>query len=462
MEKYFTIRSSFEYISSKRIQILLAVLIVLLLGHFSMTFGANRIPEVDTINSKTTKLIKTKNIMISCIKLYIYPVGGIDTIGHYRVSVFSTNGDIVSDILYLNKKGNTEKDLEFRKGLPDSELSDLHLKLSRDSSKKTLTDFSLKVMIEKSDSTVSSFIDKTPTYLWVADSSIVLSFPKKTKKPKMIATQDSLEIDAALFNNINSVPDNDPPGFSQYYISGSIPLRKIQGIPDTTRGFWKNMIVLRNLYITPTLNASKLNYVPLDSMNKDYHANRLDLLQYAYFKVPINFNLATYIYHCDSLDYYHVYLDFFAEWIFTKDTISSSGLSNIITSIVYGPSIYYKSEKALSKDFTFEAGLSIFKIAPITNSINTDLAVQNRNLSSTVLLSNASKKLTAENDWFYSTEAFVIYWITKTTSAYLHFNYTGTSPFTCNYSNNYFQIQLGFSLNVTSILKNIGSSLTKK
>jgi hypothetical protein len=309
-------------------------------------------------------------------------------------------------------------------------------------------------MAKSKDSTTAIILGKTPTYIFFGDSSITLVPTSKKKEP--IARQDSIQITAALYNNISSLPDDDPPGFSQYYLWISIPTNKINGIPSDTTG-WGNVVWCRNLYFTPTLNASALNYVPLDSLKSEHHANRLDLFQYAYFTVPAELNLVTYIDHKDTLDHFHWYFYLLGGMMFTKDTSYSSGSSHIITSGFWGTGISWKS-KNISSAFTFEGGLSIFDIIPITNSLDVDLNIQNRNLADTALASNATKPLFGDTEWFSKLEAFIYYSLNNNSSAYLHFNYTRdlASYFSKrNYTNSYFQIQFGVSFNVLNFLNSI-------
>lgn len=439
----------FKHLLIKQVLKMIALLFIIIFGQFNLTYGVI-LADKNSAESDSAK--------ISDIKLYFYSMGTVDTNSLFHVSVFSSNGNIAEHKFRLKKKGDTTIVMELTKELPVSKLSDLHLKLSRDSSRKLLIAFSIKVLIGKTDSTVDNFIQKTPLYYCLGDTTILIPSLKNIKKPKNIAIQDSIAINAAVFNNINSLPDNDPSGFTQFYISASIPFRGIYGIPHTSHG-WNNLIWFRNLYITPTLNSSKLSYARVDSINGDYHVNSLDLLQYAYFKVPFIWNIATYVNHYDSVDYSHLYFDFITEWIFTKDTIKSIRSSKIITSFIWGPGFYYKSEEGISKYFTLEAGLSIFQINALTNSLKADLNVQYRNLGDTSLVSNASKSLIKENNLFYSMEAFVTFWISTSVSTYLHLNYTHNIGSADNYANDYFQIQLGFNLDVNNFFRSISKGL---
>lgn len=290
------------------------------------------------------------------------------------------------------------------------------------------------------------------------DTTEAVSEVAKAKKP--IAVQDSVQLRIALFNNINSVPDNDPPGFSQYYIFASIPLSHFGGITEDVNG-WDNVLFFRNLYITPTFNGSSLNYVPLDSFKNQYHANRLDMYQYAYFNLPVDLNVVTYIYHQGEQDYFHLYLYLLGGFMFTKDTSYSSAASHLVSSDYWGIGINAKSEKGISEDFTFEGGWSIFKINPVTSSLSGDLSLQYRDLADTALASNASKQLLGGTAWFTKLEAFIIYGLNSSTQTYIHFNYTrdlASMVSSNNYVNSFFQIQLGLSIDPQSFFKKSSNS----
>jgi hypothetical protein len=256
----------------------------------------------------------------------------------------------------------------------------------------------------------------------------------------------------ALYSNINSIPDNDPSGFSQYYISASIPINARHGIIATSKGWNGNAIWVRNIYLTPTFNASSLNYVPIDSFAGDKHINRLDLYQYAFFKFPINVNILTYIFHADTSDLFHCYLDLLGSIALTKDT-STGGSSTIIPSGLYGLSLSAKSEKDLipqTKGLIFEAGISVFKINPFSNSVNPDLNLQYRNLSDALLASNTSKSITGIDKWFGEFEATMAYAVNANLTTYLHLNYINNLKSEKSYQNSYFQLQLGASIDVLS------------
>jgi hypothetical protein len=459
---YFTIGNCFKPIANKRIISVATLLFVVLFSQFGVSYCSN---ISEKLNGNEILMQKDSaahdSAKIESFILYLYSLGGIDTSSRFKASVFLQYKEILVDTFRLDKeKRKTEVELKLKKKLPLSQLSKMHLNLNRKTGKDSLVAFKIQVMRKMTDGRTDFFVRKTPAYYCISDTSIILPSPTR-KKTKMLAAQDSIQIHGALYNNINSVPDNDPSGFSQYYISASIPLRKLSGITDTSRGFCENLILFRNVYITPAFNASKLNYVPLVSYEDDYHANKLDLLQYAYFKVPVNLNLATYIYHSDNIDYGHFYWDFIAEGIFTRDTIELAGSSHIISSFLFGTRIYYQTTKDVSKDMTFHAGASIFKINPITSSIKTDLNVQSRNLPDTALAANKEKPLLNDCKGFFSLEAFVSYDINSTASTYLHFNYTSNFIYHKDYVNNFFRIQLGFSVDVLNLFKNLKGSEEK-
>jgi hypothetical protein len=463
----FTIVNFIRRKVKRQITIPAVLLFIVFFDPFNVSYCGNPVfSAVDSLSNNQVNDSSLSNSKVKNLLLNIYWKAGKDTNHNFLVRVFSSDTILAEGIqLPLSNTDNISKfKMKLQKELPGFLLPNLHLELTRSRSEGSLLAFSVEVITESTNGTLTIFIPKTPTFILFGDSTINVA-PTKTftstktnKKINKIAKQDSLTITAALFNNINSLPDNDPQGFSQYYILASIPLRKLSGIPDTSHRFCDNIIWFRNLYFTPALNASSLNYVAVDSVKGDFHANRLDLLQYAYFKLPVNLNIATYIYHQDSLDYYHIYLYLLEEMIFTKDTNRSLSSSSIIPSNIWGFGISMKSESSVSRDFTLEASASIFQINPITNSLNADLNAQYRNLGDTAHSSNIHKQLLGNDKTFFALEALIIYHINSIASTYLHFNYVSKFPSSVYYTNNYFQIQLGLSVDVLSFLRNFSGS----
>jgi len=258
------------------------------------------------------------------------------------------------------------------------------------------------------------------------------------------------QVSAALYNNIAGIPDNDPPGFTQYYAVASVPLNKADGIAVNSKGK-QNYIWFRNLYFTPVFNGSSLNYVPVDSVPVDSthyerHVNSLDLYQYAYVKLPVNLNIFTRVVHNGGVDKFHIYCDLLSGLMFTKDTSQSIG-SHIIPSWLLGLTLAAKTKSDM-KGFTFNFGTSLFTINPWTNSVKGDLSMQYRNLNDTLLDSNRNKEKFDDHNWYWKLEGNIMYGVNSSTTTYIHFNYINSFMGGGNYTNSYFQIQLGVNVNI--------------
>lgn len=269
----------------------------------------------------------------------------------------------------------------------------------------------------------------------------------------IIGKQSKLNVIGAVFSNINSVADDDPSGITQYFLMTSIPLRYIDGI-DTNTSLGNSFVWIRNLYVTPIFVSSS-NYAQIDTFERDNHVNSLDLLQYAYLRLPVELNILTFLYHNGSKDYFHFYLDFYDEFFFTNVKRDTIAFTNHIVSNAIGGNIALKSKNGINDLFSFESKFRVFYIMQLGNTVNNDLQPQYRNLSDTSLASNIGKKLKDDNSWFYQFETFINFNYDKILTPYIHFNLVHNFSGNDRYSNSYFQVQLGTKITLDSLFNSI-------
>jgi hypothetical protein len=262
-----------------------------------------------------------------------------------------------------------------------------------------------------------------------------------------IRKNDTLRVWAGIYDNVNSVPDNDPPGFTQYFGAVSIPLPFYQ--LDGAKSMW-----FRNLFIQGTWDTKvqQLNY---DSINpQNTHAvNRLDLLQYAYLKATASLNIVTLIIPNPNgkKDMLHLYFD-----IIGGVLLDSIKANNTIPSSIAGLHLGFKTENISKTPFSIECGADVLWISTRTNLLNANLNPQYRNLNDSgiplsSLTINNQPYLHLDGQLSYSTSAG------NQSYAYIHLAYYDNvfSSSKTYAHNTYVQVQAGYSLDVGSILKKL-------
>jgi|GEM_PF-5351756 len=303
----------------------------------------------------------------------------------------------------------------------------------------------------------------------LAADTVWLAQVKDVIYPDSIAP-NKFALTVAAYTNITNVPDNDSPGLTQYYGYISIPLKQSAGLPNP----YGHSAWFRNIYLQPTFNVSSANTtLPLiDSIKSNpgqHYANKLDILQYAYIKTPVDLNVYTYINHTGNTDYLHIYLDLMGGLLFTKDTIKSKS-SGLIKSSMWGVHVSARTESGVSKKFTFELGGQLFGIQTDPNNFLPDLNLQYPEYKNYTLPQNALKQATINNllELYYNLD-FIASFNTNIgtigATAFFHLDYYSNLAYTFFQHNSYCQIQLGTVVDITSIFpgaKSGSSSSTKK
>jgi len=342
-------------------------------------------------------------------------------------------------------------------------LTKLHTELLN-SRKKKLTD-----TVRQIDSLTKASNDST----WLSQVQCLIN-----PKADTIGAQ-TLSIGGASYNNVNGVRDNDPSGFSQYYVYLSLPLNKSHGIIiDSNNQYYCPFVWLRNLYLQCTYSPqaykedSLLSSFSLykQTFKKANLVNRLDLLQYASLNVTMDVNILTWLITDGGnnakqkpLDLMHIYfgptIGFLATNVAGPKTLKDS---TALFSGTGGIQISLKTEQAVSKVLTFELRAQpLFWISPLSSSIDPGLGPQLHNLSDSSVGNNSSKNYTKMPScpyYYFSakmstnilSKVINIGTSTNTQSAvlYLSANVYGNYPNTHFYNNTYFQIQLGASLSI--------------
>jgi hypothetical protein len=294
-----------------------------------------------------------------------------------------------------------------------------------------------------------------------------------------IAPNNTFYVGGEIYNNINSVRDNDPPGFSQYVVDMSLPLKKRGIIIDSTNQDFSHWVAFRNLFFEFIYSPLAYKYDTIvTSIKGERLVNRLDLLQYSTVYTQMYFNIATLFAVDDGLksknppkELFEVYFDLMAGFLDTKENIyKDSTMSLAIPSALYGIHIDMRTQKSVSENVTFDLGLEFFQINPFTSSVEPYLNPQFRNISDTGLIGNKSVKsfqripnplyfnLDAEISSSYFSKLISIG--TKSdsksssgsksaSSVEVYLNADVFSNFNKRqiYDNTYFQIQLGTALN---------------
>ncbi|MEP7164268.1 MAG: hypothetical protein ABI741_06220 [Ferruginibacter sp.] len=288
---------------------------------------------------------------------------------------------------------------------------------------------------------------------------------------KCIARQKFKFIGAA-YANFTGVQADDPTGFAQFYARLSVPVFKIDGIPDNATK--KRFIPLRNIYFQLMYgNTDKFKLYSFDSMQNRF-LNRVDLLAHNYFSGSLGINALTIIvprrWSPNTGDLIHLYLDGISALTITKvyDTLQKSDPAtnkdyNVKTAL------YGFSAKAAFQEgrWRMELAFRRFWLYPMTNMFNNQLNSQRENINEIYLPDNSDKKFLAsrkKSSGYCNLEALFVYNTgskpTKDDSnIFLRYSYTSNMPSASSerFANTYFQFQLGYSQDITKIFSKKGA-----
>lgn len=210
-------------------------------------------------------------------------------------------------------------------------------------------------------------------------------------------------------------------------------------------------------------------------MRRNIHTNRLDLLAHAFYNGELALNIVTFIlpneWNGCKGDAAHLYVDFFSSFIATHvtDTFTKSDPSTLKTYIVES-SIFGINAKAAftTPAFNIEAAAKIFEIHPWSSTVNPNLNVQTASESDVYLKQNTNKTFIRQSNPPYFQFDIMVQYNTGTLPAvsanqsktasnsnvFLKFSHITNfaNPTGNHYSNSYFQLQLGYALDITKLL----------
>lgn len=272
-------------------------------------------------------------------------------------------------------------------------------------------------------------------------------------------------LNGATFFNYSGASSDLPDGTAQFYISGSCPLNKPDGIDYDPKKFKKSGVWFRSFY--GSIFYTNPSSFTLKAFNEggNRHANQLDLYTHANFEFSPNLNIYTFILPHTRLlgDDSHLYLD--ANFGFLTTNVSdlvSPTLTNIysVKSHLIGLSFAIKSTNFLGTTLQALGTFSAFGLHQNSNSVIYDLGPQYINLNDTSNARNSSKELmiTRTSTAYYNFSWQFLYnfgGITKDSPSNVYIRYAFISNFAnvkkSNYSNAFSTWQIGYLLSLDKI-----------
>lgn len=279
--------------------------------------------------------------------------------------------------------------------------------------------------------------------------------------------QQKFSFMAAAFQKFTGIQDDNPENFTQVFAYVSQPLNKGQGIKGDSK---KRFIWFRNAMFQITYGETeKFKMYAYDTLNTKY-VNKLDLFAHAHLNANATLNILTYIlgenWKAHSGDMAHIYLDAFTSLLITNVTdttarnIGSSKKTYNVKSNIYGLAISGIFKNAFESKFSIKGGWKLFWIFPYSSSVSGNLNPQNNNIHDLHLQQNSTKNFSLDKRFpYYTFDVLMKYMTSKkeedNSNIFLHYAYTSNfaSKKSTNFYNNYFQFQLGYSMDITKIFK---------
>ena len=285
---------------------------------------------------------------------------------------------------------------------------------------------------------------------------------------KMIIAKNSWFCRAVICQAIPGIWTDDAVSLRQAYLAVSLPLRHNQGISANSSGSG-NLVWFRNVYFQPQFNISGSQPVPLYTVRNNpekFYVNNMDILQYSYMRLGADINILTWINHNKEEDKFHVYASLTGGFLFVKDTNYIYKSANLEGNNYLGGKLSVKTEPAFSDEWTIEGAVSVCNGASFTSAYSNNLNVQYRKLTPNDTLFSNSTRLVGGTSfpWFLNCNIKVIYKINKseTSLLFLHFNYFQNIPTLSkgiNYKNSYFQFQVGYAIDLKTVLPALYKSI---
>ncbi|HVZ96615.1 MAG TPA: hypothetical protein VG847_07055 [Chitinophagaceae bacterium] len=270
----------------------------------------------------------------------------------------------------------------------------------------------------------------------------------------------------AIYNNFTGVADDDPTDFTQYYAMLSQPLRKVYGIDSYSKSN-QRFVLLRNLFFQLTYgNTDKFKLYSFDTLNSKY-VNRLDLFAHSYLDAKGSLNLLTYIFPEKKGfgDLAHLYLNATVGFLSTEVTdstrkdSSNNPIARPVHSMTMGWDAAVKFQRIFNSSFQVEVGFKMFWVYALSAAFNPQLNPQAVNVTDIGGAQNQNKMLERKTNFpFYNLDILISYGLasdptSNTSNIFLHYSSTSNMAkvFGKNYTNDYFQFQLGVALDITKI-----------
>ncbi|MBN8785474.1 MAG: hypothetical protein J0I84_00135 [Terrimonas sp.] len=291
-------------------------------------------------------------------------------------------------------------------------------------------------------------------------------------EPDAIATQ-SVKFFGAVYGNFTGIKDDTPESFWQVHARLSQPIRKLKGISTSaTRN--QRFILFRNFLAQLTYsNTTNFKTYSFDTLN-DRFTNPMDLLAHSYFNGSLALNIVTYVapkYPGGKGDLGHIYFDLFSSYVvsnvtdtLTKDDPATTKAYSVKSFLVGG------NIKAafLGSQWNIEGSCKGFLTLPWSSSVNAILSPQTNDVRNISLAQNIDRNLFRSGNRFYTQFELHVQYNTgklpegsggkeskETNNSNIFLRFISTTNWaglgSKYYPNNYWQIQLGYALDITKL-----------
>lgn len=299
-----------------------------------------------------------------------------------------------------------------------------------------------------------------------------------------VATQ-STKFFGAGYANFTGIQDDNPTGFSQFFARLAQPLNAANGIKFNA-SIKERFIWFRNFIVQLTYaNTDKFKLYSFDTL-QDKYVNRLDLFSHAYFNGNLSLNIVTFVvpkyWKEKKGDMAHIYLDLITSMATTRVCDSSKGntaetvKTYIVKNNILGLNLKAAFQNVFDTRFSIEAAAKSYYIFPSTSTFNYKLNPHVENIEDVYSAKNLNKPFTAEKNKPYVEFGVQVLYSTganppesgnqdKTSSnsnIFIRYNYITNFAKQAGkrYPNNFFQFQIGYSLDITKLFSNSSGSST--
>lgn len=291
-------------------------------------------------------------------------------------------------------------------------------------------------------------------------------------EPDAIATQ-ATKFFGAVYGNFTGIKDDTPESFWQVHARLSQPLRRLKGISNSAT-HRQRLIFARNFLAQLSYsNTSNFKTYTYDTLN-DRYTNPMDLLAHAYFNGTLGLNVFTYIvpkFPGRKGDLGHIYFDLFTSYVVSNVTDSltkddpASNKTYSVKSYLLGGNL---KASFVGSQWNIETSCKGFVTFPWSSAVNATLGPLTSDVRNISLAQNTDRKSFRSGNRFYTQFELHVQYNTgnlpegsggkesktsNNSNIFLRFtsttNWAGLgSKF---YPNNYWQIQLGYALDITRL-----------